>query len=301
MKILSIGFHPGALDAIRGMINENITSEILPIREDCYHYNMTHERAKMLWDDYKDYYEKYDCIITSDTAPLSRIFLQNGYSGKLIVYVCNRFDYNVEGDEEYYQLLRNATSNPDVVLTGYTPYENVYCNRHGIYLEDIIKPVFNADWRVHYHGDTYYIPDYQNNYAFKLSDRCKGLPVLSGRYAGIEDLARFKAIIHLPYHWNGIANGEALSVQTPYYIPTKRLLLSLIKQKDYWFQNANDLDKWIDICDFYDKRYQCMYYYFDSFEEIHDIEPDYNQIYLLACRVYSENRRKLQAILKRWI
>ena len=36
---------------------------------------------------------KFDVIVTSDTAPLSRIFLQNNWKKPLIIWICNRFDY----------------------------------------------------------------------------------------------------------------------------------------------------------------------------------------------------------------
>jgi len=307
MNILSIGFHSGALDAIESMIDgaHDVHSELLAIDPSGYHYNMTQERASCLWDEHKDFYNGFDVIITSDTAPLSRIFLQGGYAGKVMVYVCNRVDY-YDGpgdgfpDDAYYKMLRSAMGNPNVSLIGYTPYEQVYCNRLGVYLEDIIKPCFKANGGIFTSHHGYYIPTYQNNYNFDLKVKAGGLNVLSGRHDGIDHLATFKAVIHLPYHWNGIANSEALSVGVPYYVPSKRFLLELSKENGYWFQNVGDLEKWIDICDFYDKRYKDWLFYFDSWQDIHDIEPDYNLIRDLACRVYYENRRKLLNILDRW-
>ena len=140
MNILSIGFHSGALDAIESMIDgaHDVHSELLAIDPSGYHYNMTQERASCLWDEHKDFYNGFDVIITSDTAPLSRIFLQGGYAGKVMVYVCNRVDY-YDGpgdgfpDDAYYKMLRSAMGNPNVSLIGYTPYEQVYCNRLGVY------------------------------------------------------------------------------------------------------------------------------------------------------------------------
>ena len=56
-------------------------------------YNIGHQRAETVWNRHKDYFDKFDVIVTSDTAPLSRIFLQNGWRKPLIIWVCNRFDY----------------------------------------------------------------------------------------------------------------------------------------------------------------------------------------------------------------
>lgn len=313
MNILSIGFHYGALVAIEDMLknfgtSENIyavNSELLPIDASGYHYNMTEERANSLWKEHQDFYNQYDVIITSDTAPLSRIFLQNRYKGKLIVYVCNRFDYcdgnktDAFPDSGYYDMLRDAMSNENVALIGYTPYEQIYCNRHGIYLEDIIKPALDPLWESR-EKNGYYIPAYQNNENFKLAERCK-MDVLTGRHGGIRHLATFKAVIHLPYHWNGIANSEALSVHTPYYVPTKRFLLELVKEPGYWFQNYQDLPAWIDLCDFYDKRLSPWLFYFDSWDDIGEIEPEYELIRDLASSVYVDSRRRLTNVFKRWM
>ena len=78
-------------------------------------YNISHERALNVWNKHKDYFETFDVIVTSDTAPLSRIFLQNGWKKPLLIWVCNRFDYydgeTYDGkfpDQEYYNLIRKA-------------------------------------------------------------------------------------------------------------------------------------------------------------------------------------------------
>ena len=55
-------------------------------------YNIGHERAERIWNLHKEYFEQFDVIITSDTAPLARIFLQNGFKKPLIIWICNRFD-----------------------------------------------------------------------------------------------------------------------------------------------------------------------------------------------------------------
>jgi hypothetical protein len=105
-------------------------------------YNVTHERAARVWDRHKDFFNTFDVIVTSDTAPLSRIFLQNGWNKPLIIWVCNRFDYGVEGDTEYYELLRKATHMNNVKIIAYTPYEHVYMQSRGISSGNLsIKPL----------------------------------------------------------------------------------------------------------------------------------------------------------------
>ena len=86
---------------------------------------------------YKDFYYSFDLIITSDTAPLSRILLQNNYSKKIIIWVCNRFDYRDEAtntcsfpDEEYYNIFRRSTNINNVKIASYTEFEYLYAAKY---------------------------------------------------------------------------------------------------------------------------------------------------------------------------
>ena len=89
MKILHITYHNGCkitLDYVAQSLRHEITTQFAD-----WNYNIGHNRAIDVWNKHKDYYNQFDIIITSDTCPLARIFLQNNYSGKLIIWICNRF------------------------------------------------------------------------------------------------------------------------------------------------------------------------------------------------------------------
>ena len=66
-------------------------------------YKINYVTAQTYWEKYKDFFNTFDGIITSDTCPTSRPFLQNNWSKLLIIWVCNRFDYAVEGDQLFYK------------------------------------------------------------------------------------------------------------------------------------------------------------------------------------------------------
>lgn len=108
MKILHVSFHKGCIGDINN-VARLLSLDISVMKAD-WDYLITHDRAAAIWDKYKEYFNTFDIILTSDTAPLSRIFLQNNYSGKLIIWICNRFDYpNRDGfpDSEYFSLWNN--------------------------------------------------------------------------------------------------------------------------------------------------------------------------------------------------
>ena len=132
LNVLHISFHKGCLKELESIAPEigiNITSWFVnedPAKYDgckCGNaiYNVDKFRAKRVWNLNKDYFDTFDVIFTSDTAPLSRIFLQNNWKKPLIIWVCNRFDY-VDGgsrnryfpDTEYYNLIRSIPHRPNV-------------------------------------------------------------------------------------------------------------------------------------------------------------------------------------------
>jgi hypothetical protein len=303
MKVLAIGFHQGALNSLHSVLSPlvDIIIKLLPIDKNYYHYNLTADKADYIWHCEKDYFNLFDVIITSDTAILSRIFLQNDYQGELIVWICNRYDYWDESDgtkidREFTESLRHI--NNKVKIVSYSKFDQVYAMRNGIYVEDVLKPVLKPIDTVKPNREKYYIPDYQNNYTFELAEKCQknGLEIISGRHKGFDDLFNFKAIIHLPYHWQGVSEMEALSVGTPYYVPSKRLFFELLKSGKYWFQNMNDCNIWIHICNFYDKSNHAIFY-FDSFEEITDLHINYFSILNEASKVYKYYQNKWKKLI----
>ena len=99
-------------------------------------YNVGHQRAQDIWEKHRDFFEQFDLILTSDTAPLSRIFLQNKWTKPLFIWICNRFDY-YDGasldchfpDQEYYDLFSQAAMLPNVTMIAYTAFEHNYAQR----------------------------------------------------------------------------------------------------------------------------------------------------------------------------
>lgn len=86
-----------------------------------------------------DYYNKFDYILTTDTTPISRIFLENldALEGKLIIYVSNRFDCEMGDDMEWRSLFINATRRKDkVTIVPFCDFEKVYASAKGVDMWD---------------------------------------------------------------------------------------------------------------------------------------------------------------------
>ena len=256
MKILHLSFHRGCINDFNYVCdklghyvevlssikecntNKNLSTLTLP---NAQHNNITHKRAEDYWNKYKDYFETFDCIVTSDTAPLSRIFLQNGWKKKLIIWICNRFDYanGYRGgfpDREYYDLIRKATTLPNVHLIGYTAFENYYCKH--IRNIDIggkvitptggISQTYNNFLEKPNLNNTLFVPPYHNDTKMmNLKQQLEniGLKAYTGKYNGPLDLTNYKAVVHIPYAWSNLAFFEMFQLGIVYFIPSIHLTL----------------------------------------------------------------------------
>lgn len=246
-------------------------------------YNIGHERAENIWLLHKEYFESFDLVITSDTAPLARIFLQNGFQKPLIIWICNRFDY-YDGasldcdfpDKEYYRLLKEAGSNPFVKFVAYTEFEHFWAQLKGIDTGSLtITP---SGINTHPAGPSaipssidkktcFFLPPYHNETKYMdLSAFLKkrGIPNYCGRYNGPADLKDFKAIIHLPYTISNLALFENIQLGIPTFIPTKRFYRELSSKGNYFHPHPN----YFEHSEWYQPRFKNLFVYFDSWDDL---------------------------------
>src|SRR4051812_31901260 len=93
MNVLHLSHHQGCFGELAYVASQlGFTIESMEYRDG---YNISAEKANASWEANKERFNSFDVIITSDTAPLARIILQHmdEFKGRLVVWVCNRFDY----------------------------------------------------------------------------------------------------------------------------------------------------------------------------------------------------------------
>lgn len=301
LKVLHLSFHSGCINDFEGVAEElgldltswNITKmepySFDPLTKGNALYNMGHDRAERIFLKHKEFFESFDVILTSDTAVLSRIFLQHGWTKPLIIWVCNRFDYHDGAsldcrfpDKEYYDLFRMATQLPNVRIAAYTPYEKSYCQRKGIDIGSLtIKPSIakipeckqSSIPREIDKGNTFFLPPYHNETNFmNLREKCVSLniPCYHGRYNGPDDLRGFKGIIHLPYSWSNLALFENMSLGIPYFIPSPNFLLKIRNNGPYFIPDAHYFfdHKLYYLSEWYCEEFRDIFVYFDSWEDL---------------------------------
>jgi hypothetical protein len=250
-------------------------------------YNISKEKANMCWEKYKDYFNTFDIIITSDTAPISRVFLQNDFKNQLIIWVCNRFDYFDAGsldcdfpDKDYYTLLRNVKNKPNVSIVGYTPFENIYAKifKNVDIGEKVIKPIGKVAktyqnilyTNVENKQKQFFVPPYHNdnimmNLCSKLNEL--NIPNYNNRYNGPLDLKDYKGIIHIPYAWSNLALFENFQQHIVYFIPSINFLNKIRKDKNF-FWSPPFLEEHLNFSEWYHQDHQNIIIYFDSWEDL---------------------------------
>lgn len=282
-------------------------------------YQINHLRAQKCWDKYKDYFNTFDGIITSDTCPTSRPFLQNNWPKLLIIWVCNRFDYAVEGDEIFYNLLRDIPNRKNVYIAGNTEFENIYSKQlRNVDIGDlIIKPIgknliSEGSYKTHslLDEDRYFVPVYENETKFmNLSEHLNQMGIRNNngiRFQNhISNLLSYKGIICLPYAWSTITFFEVMQLGIIYFIPSISFLIQLSSfrgmKQGYWFQPPCNAEL-LKYSEWYCDEHKDLLVYFDSWEDLKvkikslDYQAQTDKI-LAYAKVHSiENMKKWETI-----
>lgn len=350
LKVLHFSFHNGCIkdfEAVGRELNLDLTSWYIYSADlprshfDGYTqsgnavFNMSHERAEKVWEKHKDYFNQFDLIITSDTAPLSRIFLQNNWQKPLIIWICNRFDYfdcgSYDGkfpDKEYYELFRKATKMPNVKVIGYVAYEHFYAAQKGIDTGwHTIKPLGalwdstkDTLWHLNPGSDLWksalengksYIPenikkedtlfipprlaDHERDHLLKICDSL-GIKAYCGPHNGPYDIQDFKGILHFPYAWSNISLFENLQMGLPHFVPSIKFLHELSRGGgSYRIFTLNNLE----YCEWYCPENNEVITYFDSWEDLkHKVQTmDYSK---MREKIRAFGKKHKETMLARW-
>jgi hypothetical protein len=312
MKFLHLTFHKGCEKEIQYVFSQLGHSvetwrfddgETDPNTEEIY--RITYERAQKCWNRHRMFFEQFDGIITSDTCPLARPFLQNHWRKPLLIWVCNRFDYLVY-DEEFKNLIRDIPNRPLVRIFGYTFIESIY----GKYIRGVdwgndlvIKPI-GKNLESQYLQKTYslssslsasdgnkrienkrienkkkfYVPLYGNetdlvNVRWILDDL--GFENESFRFSHISDLLGFQGIITIPYAWSTFALFERMQLGMVVFVPSEEFLMKLFRENEYpvrkwWFQDPFYLEhpERLAWSEWYCPENRDCFVYFDSWLDL---------------------------------
>jgi hypothetical protein len=327
LKLLHLTFHQGCakeIEAVAQVLGHEVTTWWIPglparfldgISHGNALYNMGHERAERIWNIHKETFDQFDIVITSDTAPLARIFLQNGFTKPLLIWICCRFDYHDQQsldcdfpDPEFYHLFNQTKWQENVTVVAYTEFEHDYAQKRGVDTGNLIitpcAPQIQPEFPPEIFKETFFLPPYWNETNFlNLSEHCLalGIPNICGRYNGPADLQSFKGIIHLPYAWSNLAFFENIALGLPYFIPSQAFLKTLLQQPNYWHTNPHLLTEegQFALSEWYQPGREEIITYFDSWEDL-KYKIDTANYPALRERIRNYAKEYQQTMLKRW-
>jgi hypothetical protein len=298
MKLLHLTFHKGTEldieyifkklghDVTPGILDDGETNPISTPTVQSKIYEVTHDRAQKAWNKNKDYYNSFDGIITSDTCPVSRVFLQNNWSKLLIIWISNRFDYAIKPefmDPEFYALLRDIPKRRNVYIFGNTMIEHLYAKqiKNVDVASFIIRPlgknsISENKFKTYNENDNeiFYIPPYHNEtkllnlseklHSLGINNRCERFP------NHISDLLEYKACICIPYAWSTIVFFERLQLGLLTFIPTPRFLIELFHTGNWWFQPPFNIQypQHLILSEWYCPEHENLFVFFDSWDDL---------------------------------
>ena len=277
-KLLHLSFHRGAAAEIRWVMDK------LGIAVEDFHfddgtgnerYNMTPERSERLWSQIQKRADEFDWILTSDTAALARPFIlhRNDFRGRLIVWVNNRFDYwhGRKPDALFYKQYREAAAMPDTLFVPYSEFEAVHAASHGVEMtRKAIRPIGMGFGTVRVaRNERYFLPPYGNDaYFAPFMPKVLSKDLFEHRrYEGPADIARFRAIIHIPYAWSTYALFEHWAQGMVYYLPSLSFYKKLWKQGSLFFPDANYNQYW-PLSEWWRKENRANFIYFNGWKEL---------------------------------
>lgn len=270
-------------------------------------FKITKDLATSFWNEKKTYFNSFDFIVTSDTAPLSRIFMENIHQLKptVIVWICNRFDYNMEFDVSFYDLFKRiAINNKDKFkIIPYSDFEGIWCKYKGIenimqtitpigkqlkeldYKIDCLKELNNnyindSNSKNHYSNaevelkNKMFIPIYGNdNHFFNLKELFEknNIDYFNGGYSHPTDLIHCKALITFPDAFSKLITFETIQNNIIVFLPSEEFIIRLHRSRNngvnYWFNSPFGLNETlVKTCEWY--RYKECRIYFDSIEDM---------------------------------
>lgn len=284
-------------------------------------YNMLPDRAQRIWEKHKDYFNTFDIIWITDTAPLSRVFLQNNWEKPLLIWVCNRFDYchypSEFPDPAYHEMFRQATKKKNVFIVPYAPYEWYYAYTKGVYLNTFtIKPIGATEYAdTHKRSDkavpasvdkknTLFIyPRLNDKELSFVKQKCTELDIAhySGAYDGVNDIADFKGIIFFIYGaWLNIAMFENFQKGLVHFLPSIEFMEELNRSGAPVSGHPYVLgSKLYQLCEWYAPEHKDLIVYYDSWDDLkHKIETtDY---VAMKARIIDFAQRHEQEMMARW-
>ncbi|ORY85804.1 hypothetical protein LY90DRAFT_374706 [Neocallimastix californiae] len=254
---------------------------------------------------------QYDYIVISDIIPDSYIYFTNPCSAKVVLEITNRFDIFVkeENKVDYYEKLGKAVvENKDLTVVENNPYEVFHACIKGVFIPNyyLIRPLGFAPPEVmgktydETHEEIAVIEHTEQDKKLaipKLKELNISLAQLPHRYGGPLVLATYKAVLMLPYQVSIMKMMENFRYGVAMIVPSEKLFRELIKEGSYYFaeKHLQDIpDGLTNYVEWYNKEFEGLFVYFDSWEELPEIikNTDFDALKLKVKQYIDQYQKK---------
>lgn len=286
-------------------------------------YIMDLNKAQYIWNEHLDNFLNSDIIFFSDTTPMAWSVLQNLHllesHQKVLIWITNRFNYAVENNKEYYQLLNRIKDNSKVYFLFANDFEKYYIEQ---FIDIQTSKCFLflpygkrniLDYKCDFVKNTSYMPyvmNYENETKFyNLIDELnlKNIQFMfkkertpENQYCGPFELKNCSCIIHIPYSWGTIAFSEYMSLGLPFVIPTIDWMSDHFGSHNLWFQTSKNIELIKKYSLWYQDKHSEFMTYFSNIDNLIDILQNYDILKNKSklSKLFSENtqNKNLQTI-----
>jgi len=294
LKLFHYTMHQGVLDdvaAIFANIKNIEVKSFSPINKQHENYIISHDRAKVLWEEHKEDFLNSDILFFSDNGASFRPVLENMNkikdTQKIFVWLVHRFDYANYGDTDFYNLLLKYKDDKRITFLYANNYEKKYMNEKlGNNFQDMKfftfygkrnKKDFNLKNQED-HKNKLFVMNYQNEKDFyPLYENLKqlGIDFYTRTYvpredfAGPFDIETCSAILHIPYMVSTVAQREYMSLGKTYILPTESWIAkNNVNYPLIWHEAGHGL---LQYSEFYKEENKDLFVYFDDLSEIPEI------------------------------
>ena len=210
---------------------------------------------------------------------------------------------------DYYEKLGKAVvENKDLTVVENNPYEVFHACIKGVFIPNyyLIRPLGFAPPEVmgktydETHEEIAVIEHTEQDKKLaipKLKELNIPLAQLPHRYGGPLVLATYKAVLMLPYQVSIMKMMENFRYGVAMIVPSEKLFRELIKEGSYYFaeKHLQDIpDGLTNYVEWYNKEFEGLFVYFDSWEELPEIikNTDFDALKLKVKQYIDQYQKK---------
>lgn len=235
---------------------------------------MTYEEVFNYWNKYYIFFYTFDIVIL-DNCLMSKIFLMNNYSKKLIIYVSLDFD-NYLFDDYFCDLFNSINNKKNITVLIDTEYTNYFLNeiKNVKIFSQNIEPIYKEKSNLLTYNDEVSIDSKDKIYVlnndneeFNIKKNLKTYNVFLECVNNFDEILD-GYVIYIPKEWTDLNLFKLIQDGIIYFIPTETFLKELLNEKTSLFRNYNE--NFLQISEWYMEKNDQIFIYFNSWNDLNN-------------------------------